>query len=240
MRSLEGVRLVLLRPQVSENAGSVARAMKNCGLSDWAWVNHEFCDFEPARRLAVHAGELLDSVVQTTSLEDAVKDCAWVVGTSMRKVPGKRRLTPREVGKEAMERLAKGRVAIVFGDERSGLRNEEIDACHDLSAIPSSDEQPSYNLAQAALLYAYELRVAAHEANPLPAGPRAEPASAAKLSLVETAMRGALVAAGFLGHGPERHAVRDLLAPLIRSQLTAREANLWEAALRSLGKVRRS
>ncbi len=244
MIPLSNVRLVLMRPQTSENVGAAARAMKNCGLSDWAWVEHGFSDFEPAKRMAVHALELLDSVGHFPSMAEAVADCAWVVGTSSRKVPGKRRLTPRQVAQETLRRVQTGKVALVFGDERSGLRNEEIDACHDLSAIPASDEQPSFNLAQAILLYGYELRVAALEAAPLPPGPRAEPASQEKLSLLEAALRGALQSASFL-NGPERHAVRDLLSPLIRAELTEREARLWEAALRALdhankNKVRRT
>ncbi|HTN52460.1 MAG TPA: RNA methyltransferase [Anaeromyxobacter sp.] len=231
------VRLVLLRPRNPENLGAVARAMKNFGLSDWAIAALGTHDFGAARRVAVHAEELLDRPRLVPSLEEAVADCAWVVGTSSRAVAGKRRLAPAEVAAEALARAGRGRTAIVFGDERSGLTNAEVHRCHDLSAIPSGGDQPSLNLAQAAVVYCYELRRAALAA--APAHRRAPPPAAtdADLARVEDALREALREAGFLA-GPERHAVRDLQAALRRARLSRREARLWLAALRTLGRAR--
>src|SRR5512138_3641827 len=155
------MRLVLLRPRNPENLGAVARAMKNFGLSDWAIAELGTHDFAAMRRVAVHAEELLARVRLVATLDEAVADCVWVVGTSSRRVRGKRRLSPQEVAREALARAPEGRTAIVFGDERSGLGNAELHRCHDLSAIPAADAQPSLNLAQAALVYAWELRRAA-------------------------------------------------------------------------------
>jgi tRNA/rRNA methyltransferase len=230
------VRLVLLRPRNPENLGAIARAMKNLGLDDWAIVALGTHDFETARRVAVHAEELLDRPRVVGTLDDAVADCAWVVGTSSRRVRGKRRLSPQEVAREAHARAGEGRTAIVFGDERSGLTNAEVDRCHDLSAIPTEAGQPSMNLAQAVVIYAWELRRAALEA-PAAARPARPPEGAtdAELSRVEEALRAALRASGFLA-GPERHAVRDLAAALRRARLTRREARLWLAALRTMGR----
>ena len=117
---------------------------------------------------------MLEGVRVVDTLEEAVADCVWVVGTSSRRVEGKRRLSPRQVAPEAVERAAGGPVAIVFGDERSGMTNEEVWRCHDLSSVPTAPEQPSINLAQAVLLYAYELRVAALDR---PEGPSTPPPS---------------------------------------------------------------
>jgi tRNA/rRNA methyltransferase len=231
------VRLVLLRPRNPENLGAVARVMKNFGLADWAIAALGTHDFAAARRVAVHAEDLLDRPRLVRTLDEAVADCVWVVGTSSRRVRGKRRLAPDEVAREALARAGEGRTAIVFGDERAGLTNEEVLRCHDLSAIPASEEQPSLNLAQAALVYAWELRRAALEAGAAER-PRA-PAGAtdAELGGVEDALRDALRGAGFLA-GPERHAVRDLSAALRRARLSRREARLWLAALRTLGRPR--
>ena len=233
------VRIVLLRPRNPENLGAVARAMKNLGLDDWAIAELGTHDFEGARRVAVHAEELLDRPRLVRTLDEAVADCAWVVGTSSRRARGKRRLSPTEVAREALTRAAEGRTAIVFGDERSGLTNAEVDRCHDLSAIPTADAQPSMNLAQAVVVYAWEVRRAALEAEAAGRRPAraASGATDEELSAVEDALRLALRGAGFLA-GPERHAVRDLAAALRRARLSRREARLWLAALRTLGRGR--
>ncbi|NVJ05063.1 rRNA methyltransferase [Myxococcus sp. AM001] len=231
------VRFVLMRPRNAENLGAAARALKNCGLSDWVWVRPEVEDLEPARRLAVHAGDVLDAARRADTLEEAVADCVWVVGTSSRKVEGKRRLPPRAVGEELVARAPQGPVALVFGDERSGLTNAEVERVHDLSAVPTAPEQPSINLAQAVLLYAYEVRVAMLEAAAAPPGPLPAAATDSELAQVESTLESVLTTGGFLVDAqPGRTAVRDLFAPLRRSRLTRKEARLWLAALHSLRK----
>ncbi|NVI98984.1 rRNA methyltransferase [Myxococcus sp. AM009] len=231
------VRFVLMRPRNAENLGAAARALKNCGLSDWVWVRPEVEDLEPARRLAVHAGDVLDAARRADTLEAAVADCVWVVGTSSRKVEGKRRLPPRAVGEELVARAPQGPVALVFGDERSGLTNAEVERVHDLSAVPTAPEQPSINLAQAVLLYAYEVRVAMLEAAATPPGPLPAAATDVELAQVESTLESVLTTGGFLVDAqPGRTAVRDLFAPLRRSRLTRKEARLWLAALHSLRK----
>lgn len=229
------IRLVLVRPQNAENVGAAARAMKNFGLSDWVWIDPAFTDLEPARRLAVHAAELLQTARVEATLEAALQGCAWVVATSSRHRERKRRLSPREVAREAAQREGQGPVALVFGDERSGLTNAEIDRCQALSAVPTHDSQPSMNLAQAVLLYGYELRLAALEAAPREAPPDARLALTDEIAALTAALEAALTESRFLV-APGRHALRDLVAPLVRARLSAREARLWEAALRSLGR----
>lgn len=223
------VRVVLVRPRNPENLGAVARAMRNFDLDDWAIVALGTHDFATARRVAVHAEALLDRPRLVATLDEAVADCAWVVGTSARKVRGKRRLLPEEVGREAAAR-APGLTAIVFGEERSGLTGEELDRCHDLSAAPTGQAQPSLNLAQAVLLYAYEARRAAGVA---PRGKEGALATDADLARLEEVLRELLRAGRFLA-GPERHAVRDLADVLRRGRPSPREARLWETALRAL------
>jgi tRNA/rRNA methyltransferase len=229
------IRLVLLRPRTAENVGAVARAMKNFGLDDWVLVAPAVDDLAPARRMAVHAGELLDAARRCDTLAEAVADCAWVVGTTPRRVPGRRHLAPAELAREALAR-SPARTAIVFGDERSGLSNSDALRCHDLSAIPAEAAQPSLNLAQAALLYCWSVREAVLSAAPRPPAPRARAASDADLARVEERLREVLRGGGFLA-GPERHAVRDLADTLRRARLSRREAQLWLAALSRLSRA---
>jgi tRNA/rRNA methyltransferase len=229
------VRVVLLRPRNPENLGAVARAMRNFGLDDWAIAALATRDLAAARRVAVHAEDLLDRPRLVATLDEAVADCAWVVGTTSRRVRGKRHLPPDAVAREASARAGEGRTAIVFGDERGGLGREEVLRCHDLSTIASDPAQPSLNLAQAVVVYAYEVRRAALEAAPPRAAARPAAATDAQLRALEEALRAALREGGFLV-GPERHAVRDLVATVRRGPLRRREADLWLAALRTLGR----
>jgi tRNA/rRNA methyltransferase len=241
---MDHLRIVLVRPRNPENLGAVARAMRNFELGDWAIVELGTHDFATARRVAVHAEELLDRPRLCATLDEAVADCAWVVGTSARTTRGRRWRCPEEVGRGAMERRP-GRTALVFGEERSGLTAAELDRCHERSTIPAGAAQPSLNLAQAVLLYAWEVRrawTAAPEeggaGRPHRHGDGAAPlATDAQLQAVEGALREALRAGGFLA-GPERHAVRDLAGVLRRGRPSPREARLWETALRSVGRRR--
>jgi tRNA/rRNA methyltransferase len=223
------VRVVLVRPSNPENLGAVARAMRNFELDDWAIVSIGTLDFAAARRVAVHAEGLLDRPRLCRTLDEAVADCVWVVGTTGRPPGGRRRLSPEEVAREAASR-APGRTAIVFGGERSGLTAAELERCHDLSCVPAGPAQPSLNLAQAVLLYAYEARRAAGRT---PGGRAPAQASDSELSRLEGALRDLLRAGRFLA-GPERHAVRDLAAVLRRGRPSPREARLWETALRAV------
>lgn len=226
------VRFVLLRPRVPENLGAAARALKNFGWEDWGTVHSEVSDPAAARRMAVQAEDTLEARKRWASLDEAVADRAWVVGTSSRKVPGRRRLTPRELAEEARRR---GPTALVFGDERSGLTNEELERCHALSALPTTAAQPSVNLAQAVLLYAYELRELALSEGDGSTGPRPVPASDAQLQVLRGALVGTLRRGGFLKDAG-RPAPELLLATLVRSGLSRAEVELWTAALKTVEK----
>lgn len=228
-----GVRFVLLRPRSGGNVGAVARALKNFGHRDWAIVGPTEFDEAEARMMAVQAHDVLDAARRFDSLDEAVADCAWVVGTSSRARKGTRRLSPRGFSAEAAHVLARGQVALVFGEERSGLSNEELDRCHDVSCIPTDDAQPSVNLAQAALLYSYELSLArASEPEP-PLLPLA--ATDRELQVLRTKLEAVLSDSGFLRHDP-RPALRGLLDPLERARPTRDEIRLWTAAIASFQK----
>jgi len=231
----QAVRFVLLRPRRPENLGAVARVLKNLGFEDWALVAPGTYDFAAARRVAVHAEDLLDRPRLVPSLDEAVADCTWVVGTTSRKVRGRRPIAPLDVGRR-LAAVPGGRLALVFGDERDGLAAAEVARCDDLSTVPTEEEQPSLNLAQAVAVYSYAVRQAFLEQVPAPPAPRA--ASDGELRGVEEALRTALRRGGFLA-GPERHAVRDLAATLRRARLSRREVRLWTAALRRLARTDR-
>lgn len=227
-------RLVLLRPRNADNLGAIARAMKNFGLSDWVVVspNPEILEAPGMHRLAVKSGDLLESVRRVESLDEALAGCTWVVGTTMRSLEGRRRLVPAELAAQAAARNDDV-WALVFGDERSGMTNEDLQRCHDVSFIPSSDEQPSLNLSQAVVVYGYALAAHARGAAPSPGPALADDGA---YQALRSALQAGLTAANFLQHDG-RHAVDDLLTTLQRSRLTKKEAGLWTAVMRSVAKA---
>ena len=228
-------RLVFLRPRNADNLGAIARAMKNFGLSDWVVVspNPLLLEVPGLNRLAVKSGELLESVRRVDTFAEAIADCSWVVGTTMRQIEGRKRLTPRELADTVGVRPDEI-WALVFGDERSGMFNEDLMQCHALSFIPSSDEQPSLNLAQAVVVYGYELAMGRRG---VVTAQSATLADDALLRQVRESMEVGMAASGFLrAESDDRHAVNDLLASLVRGRLTKKEATLWIAAWRVVSK----
>ena len=220
--ALGRVRFVLCRPRNPQNLGAAARAMRSAGIARWAIVDPRTLDFAAARRVAVHAEELLDKPRLHAALPDALAGVALSFGTTARARADRGALAPREAAARLLS--ARGEVAVVFGDERSGLTAAEADAVDLLSSIPSAPEQPSWNLAQAVAVYAYELRMAALD------GPRAPPERAAAdpsaLAAVDRALAGACDRAG------KPRARRRLFKALERAQLSPREAALWTAFLK--------
>jgi TrmH family RNA methyltransferase len=201
----------------------VARALRCGGIGRWALVDPRTRDFETARTAAVHAEELLDQAGICATLQEALQGCALSVGTTARRRAERPLLHPKEAAQRLIE--AHGEVAVVFGDERSGLTAREAEAVDLLSTIPAAPEQPSWNLAQAVAIFAHELRTAAlasadrKESLPLPRG-QPDPAALA------AADRALGEAAQSLG---KPNARRRLFHALERAVLTRREAALWTA-----------
>ncbi|MFN3265292.1 MAG: RNA methyltransferase [Deinococcales bacterium] len=149
--------IVLVSPKGPDNIGSVARAMKNFGLSDLRIVAPR-CSLEDARKMAVHAFDLIESCAVYDTMMNAVSEADFVVGTTARwrkDFPAMN--TPRELGVRILEYQ---KSAIVFGREEHGLFNDELDLCHALLNIPTGSQYPVLNLAQAVQVVVYELLVA--------------------------------------------------------------------------------
>lgn len=225
---LRSVSFVLCRPRNPQNLGAAARALRCAGIWRWAIVDPRTLDFEAARRVAVHAEELLDKPRVCASLRDALSGCALAVGTTARPRPERALLTPREAASRLLS--ARGDVAVVFGDERSGMTAEEVEAVDLLASIPGAPEQPSWNLAQAVAIFAYELRMAALGSRERPAASARPDADPAALAAVDRALAEATAALG------KPAARRRLFRALDRAHLGPREAALWTAFLRAIGR----
>ncbi|MBW3566578.1 MAG: RNA methyltransferase [Proteobacteria bacterium] len=159
---LDRIRVVLVETTHPGNIGAAARAMKTMGLRDLRLVQpHRFPDPEAEAR-ASGAEDILATARVVASLDEAVEDCVRVVGASAR--PRKLawpELDPRGCGGEMLQAAGEGSVALVFGRERTGLTNEELDRCSEVVIIPANPEYSSLNLGAAVQVLSYELRMAA-------------------------------------------------------------------------------
>ncbi|KFD20182.1 tRNA:Cm32/Um32 methyltransferase [Tatumella ptyseos ATCC 33301] len=158
---LQNIRIVLVETSHTGNMGSVARAMKTMGLSNLYLVNPLIKPDSQAISLAAGASDLIGNASIVESLDEAIAGCSLVVGTSARSrsLPWPM-LDARECGVKSVEEGQQAPVALVFGRERVGLTNEELQKCHYHVAIPANPEYTSLNLAMAVQLIAYEVRMA--------------------------------------------------------------------------------
>ncbi|MFT4178593.1 MAG: RNA methyltransferase [Thermomonas sp.] len=160
-KAASDLRIVLVGTQHPGNIGAAARAMKTMGLSKLVLVAPEKAPDRDTRAMAAGADDLVEAAPVFSTLAEAVADCRWVLGATARN----RRiqlepLHPREAARRAVAAAASGPVALVFGRERTGLTNEELQLCHAAVHIPSDPAFSSLNLAAAVQVLSYELRCA--------------------------------------------------------------------------------
>jgi len=156
--NLPNLRVVLVRSRNPLNIGAAARAMSNFGALHLRVV----MPYEKAFReavSAVSAAPLLARAEEYDSVAGATRDCSLVIGAT---AIGHRELQHElyslaEATKKIHQALASGRVAILFGSEKTGLSNHDLSHCHFLLRIPTRDEHRSMNLAQAVAIVVYEI-----------------------------------------------------------------------------------
>ena len=156
------IRLVLVRPSDSRNVGAACRAAKTMGIGQLVLVAGDRIDPADARITAVHAADLIDRATHSASVAEAIDGCSLAAAVTRRS--GKRRKyrvwTPEQLGRHAAGTegdAGHATLAVVFGNEKDGLTDEEVAPCHVAVAIPSAPEFPSLNLSHAVQIVAYEL-----------------------------------------------------------------------------------
>jgi tRNA/rRNA methyltransferase len=211
-----------------------------------------------AARLARHASDVLDGLELHPDLRAALGSATWVVGTTSRAVEGRPWLDPRATAAELWRRSAAGEVALVFGEERRGLSDGELELCQAVCTIPTAPAYDSMNLAQAVAVLSYELRLAGRSPGapgPSQAPPRsvlegtpepvamaparavqagAEPAQHATVEALWDRARAVLSRTGFLNPQNPEHILADLRRLISRAEPTQREVELVLAALRTI------
>ena len=156
---------VFVRPQMGENIGAAARAMWNFGLDRMRLVAPRDGWPNPAAvAMASGAGRLLDDAQVFDTTAEAISDASYVYATTARARDLTMSVfTPETAMKDAQMRLAAGqKVSVLFGPERAGLENDDIARANAIISVPVNPQFPSLNLAQCALLVAYEWRQVAH------------------------------------------------------------------------------
>lgn len=200
------IAIILYQPQDVVNVAAIIRVMSNFGLHDLRLI--EPAAFDPYRieGIAHHTQPIIQAVRRFDSLAAATADCAFIVGTTGRPRAANRQiLTPRQAApllREAGALEPDRKAAVLFGREQDGLPNEALDLCHAVLTIPTSPENRSLNLAQAALVVAYELWMAGTEAAP---------------SAADAAVAPAVAPPPDAATGPEREAMFAALEELLRT-----------------------
>ena len=157
--NLNKIIIVLDHPDESRNIGAACRAMANNDISELRIVGKkEDYDIEHIHTLAIHAAPIFDKANFYESIKEATADCAICAGTTRR--AGKKRgklLLPEEFAEMTDTITSGGNVAVVFGNERTGLTDEQLDQCNVGVTIPSSDNFGSLNLSHAVQIICYHL-----------------------------------------------------------------------------------
>ena len=231
------IRFVLVGTQHPGNIGAAARAMKTMGQARLVLVAPERALDEDAYRRSAGAEDVLQQAPVLATLAEAVADCRLVLGCTARS----RRVSLEELlPADGAQRLVataaeQAEVALVFGRERTGLTNEELQLCHAAVHIPSDPAFSSLNLAAAVQVLAYELRLAQlRDAEPAPApdpGFRETPASHAQLEGMFGQLAETLDDIDFhKGRAPDS-AMRKLRRLFLRNALTEQEVRLLRGIL---------
>jgi TrmH family RNA methyltransferase len=236
LHTLANVVVALHEPRNGANIGGVARAMKNFGLRQLRLVRPASFDPGVVEAMAHRSDDILAASTTHDDLDAALADAVFVVGTSGRtRELGPPPTTPRALAPALLRHAAYGPVVLLFGNEDNGLTNDDLARCHALVAIPTDPSYASLNLAQAVLLVAYELFLAAEQPQP-PAPPSEPPANAGQLAHLAQLTAALLHQADFFKSQNAAPTLRRLRLLLGRASPSERDAALLLAMLRALKK----
>lgn len=227
-------RFVLVEPSHPGNVGAAARALKTMGFSRLVLVAprvpHVQSDPE-AIAMASGADDVLASAHVVPTLGEALSGVQWSIALTARtREYGPPRLAPRAAAAHARTQVESGDIALVFGNERTGLANEHVEQCSALAHIPANPAYSSLNLAQAVQVLAYELRVVFLEQTSEPAQqPAADTGALAQSDEIERMylhLENALIALDFLDPRNPKKLMPRLRRLFARTGLEREEVNI--------------
>ena len=233
VRVFENTRIVLVATSHPGNIGATARAMKTMGLHNlWLVRPRAFPSAEVTAR-AAGADDILSRARVVASVSEAVADCGLILATTARsRGLAWPELSPADGAAQLIAAAAAGtQVAVVFGNERSGLSNEELEFCQGAIRIPTDRDYSSLNLAAAVQIICYELRKQLSEATPAAVEPEAPLATGAQLEQFYQHLEQCLIAIGFYDPDKPMLLMRRLKRLFNRAQLDANEYNILRGIL---------
>jgi TrmH family RNA methyltransferase len=233
------IRIVLVDTTHPGNIGAVARAMKNMGLVELHLVRPKFFPNSEATARASGAHDVLEAARVHESFAAAIADCSLVAGTSARQrhLPWAL-VEPRAAASRIVAASLASEVALVFGSERYGLANEELNHCNLMVTVPTAPDYSSLNLAMAVQVLAYELWLARRE-EPPPVPRDAPLATVAEVERLYVHIEQVLEAVDFhdrTGNGQLMTRIRRLFN---RAQLDQNEMNILRGILTAVQSKRR-
>ena len=226
------IKFILFEPSHPGNVGAAARAIKTMGFDTLCLINPIEHPHPEARARSSGALDILLNAEVYGNLPDAIKDCGLIIGTTSRT----RRISVpitniREAAPSMIAEAKKKPVAVIFGPEKSGLINQQVDCCNQLVNIPSSESYKSLNLAMAVQIVAYELSVAGQA---LPSEMRARNlASNEEIELFYAHLNQVLLETGFLNPKNPKQLMRRLRTLFNRAQMDENEINIMRGILAS-------
>jgi tRNA (cytidine32/uridine32-2'-O)-methyltransferase len=238
---LDNIRIVLVGTTHNGNIGAAARAMGNMGLKNLYLVSpREFPSYEATAR-AASAEELLNSAIVCDTLAEALTDCVYVIGSTARPResiwPVK---TPEQMAAKLLEEtgVKSSSVALVFGQERAGLTNQELDLCNAIVTIPVNPQYPSLNLGAAVMLLCWEIRRQADlpetEQRIVKLIELDPPAPANEMEMFYAHLQAVMSALGFIKFDKPEKLMRKIRQLFFRSSPTSEEVNLLRGILSSV------
>ncbi len=236
---LDNVKIVLVGTSHSGNIGSAARAMKVMGLSQMVLVDPQ-CEVDAqAIALAAGASDIALGATIVGTLQEAIEDCGLVVGSSARsRTLDWPMIEPRECGEKFAIEGEQHPVALVFGRERTGLTNEELQLCHFHTCIPANPEYSSLNLAMAVQTLSYEVRVAHLErvANQFPEQEEADYPRHKELELFYQHLEKVIIDTQFISKDKPGLVMNKLRRMFSRARPESQEINTLRGILTSIEK----
>ena len=233
---LKNIRVVLTQHSHPGNIGAAARAMKTMGLEALYLVNPRHFPHAEAAARSTGALDVLEKAQVCTSLADALQGCVLAVATSARQRGLRHEMkSVREAAGSLVSAAAAHPVALVFGNETSGLSNDEVSLCQLWAYVPANVEFSSLNLASAVQIFAYELRMAVSD-GVLSLAPEFEPATSDQIDQLYRHFEETMVGTGFLDPTNPKRLLPRLRRLLAHARLEAEEVNILRGFLNTVTK----